>query len=173
MTDRSAGDETWKAHTSAFDRVRSVAGSLQEPRSAAWIAEEALVSENTARDHLERLVEMNVLLEVPRDGGTSYAPDPLHTRLQTVRDLLEAYDHDELLALQADLQEQLEAWREQHGVDSPDGLRERAAGVDTAEDTRRLRRIADDWELTRYRLTIVRDAVENYAAYTRGDVASA
>ena len=75
------GDAAWKEQTSAFDRVRSVALSLSEPRPAAWIASEALVAENTARKHLERLVDMHVLLKADREGTALYTPDPLHQRL--------------------------------------------------------------------------------------------
>ncbi|WP_449272143.1 DUF7342 family protein [Halorubrum halophilum] len=50
--------ETWKEHTSAFDRVKSVTMMLSEPQSASWIAEQAAVSPNTARDHLCRLVNL-------------------------------------------------------------------------------------------------------------------
>lgn len=42
--DTADGDTAWKSNTSAFDRVRAVALSLSQLRSAAWIADEALVA---------------------------------------------------------------------------------------------------------------------------------
>lgn len=167
------GVEAWKEHTSAFDRVRSVAQTVSRPRSASWIAEEAAVAPNTARDHLDRLVELNVLREVTGETATLYEPDPLHVRLQTIRELIDTHDRSELVALKRSLQEEIETWRDEYGVDSPSGLRELAAESDTAERTRRIERTASDWELVAYRLSVVEDAIANYSDYagtaTRSD----
>ncbi|EMA52015.1 DUF7342 family protein [Halococcus salifodinae] len=173
MAENAPGIEAWKEHTSAFDRVRSVAEAVTQPRSASSIADEALVAENTARSHLERLVEMNVLLKTDREGTALYTPDPLYVRIRTLRDLLEEYDHDGLIGLKADLQKRIETWREEYHVDAPETLRERAAGAEQVEQTSEIRTIASEWELTRYRLTIVEDAIENYGTYSRDDRATA
>ncbi|WP_136716543.1 DUF7342 family protein [Halorientalis salina] len=173
MPDDAPGVDAWKEQTSAFDRVRSVASTVSQPRPASSIAAEAHVAENTARDHLERLVDMNVLLADDHEGTAMYAPDPLHTRLQTLRDLLDTHDHDGLVRLKADLQEQIETWRDQYGVESPSQLRERAAETDAATETREVQEAANDWELVRYRLSIVEDAIENYGTYSRDPRASA
>ena len=165
MSDESPGVEAWKAQTSAFDRVHAIATGVDRPRPASFIAAEAHVAENTARDHLERLVEMNILLANETEATTTYTPDPLQTRMQTLRDLLDEHDHDGLVELKASIQEQIESWREQYGVSSPEQLRERAAETEDAAETRSIRQIANDWELAAYRLSIVEDAIENYAAY--------
>jgi len=165
MTDES-GVDRWTEHQSAFDRVRSVAVTLSQPRSADWVAETAHVAGNTARDHLQRLVEMNVLQAVPGDGATRYRPDPLYTRMRALRDLLDGRDRDDLLELRADLQEQVESWRAEYGAESSDDLRERAAHAATARETRDLRRTASDWDVVRYRLRLVEDAIEHYSDYT-------
>jgi len=167
MTDDAPGVEAWMEQTSAFDRVRSVAGTVRQPRPVSWIADEAAVAENTARDHLERLVELNVILERDRQGTAMYAPDPLHTRMQTLRELLEGHDRDELIQRKAELQEQVETWRDEYAAESPAELRERAATTDEASETRDIRTTASDWELVLYRLSIVEDAIENYAEYDR------
>jgi predicted nucleic acid-binding Zn ribbon protein len=173
MTDDAPGVDAWKRNTSAFDRVQSVASTVSEPQPAAAIADEARVAENTARDHLERLAEMNVLLKTDDGGTTTYAPDPLHTRMQTLRDLLDAHDHNGLVDLKVDLQEQIETWQDSHGVRSPEELREQAADTDDAATTREIQATAREWELVDYRLDIVEDAIANYSTYTRPDQASA
>lgn len=174
MSDRtSAGVGAWKEHTTAFDRVQSVATTVSQPRSASDIADEAHAAENTARNHLERLVSLNVLLKSDGDDGARYASDPLHTRLQTLRDLLETHDRDGLVEPKAELQAQIEGWEAEHGVTSPEALRTRAAASDTASRTRELKRTASEWGLARYRLSILEDATENYATYTRDFRASA
>lgn len=167
MSNTTPGIEAWKEHTSAFDRVQSIASTVSQPRPASYIADEAHVAENTARKHLERLVDLNVLLKSERKGTTLYSPDPLHTRMQTLRDLLDQYDRDELIELKAELQSRIEAWRDEYGVASPTDLRGRAADTETAAQTRDLRKTASDWELVLYRLSIVEDAIENYTTYNQ------
>ena len=166
MTNQTPGVEAWKEHTTAFDRVQSVATTVSKPRPVSYIADEAHVAENTARNHLERLVSLNVLLKTEHDDGTLYSPDPLHTRMQTLRDLLEEHDRDGLIDLKAEVQSKIEEWETDYNADSPEDLRTRAAETDTASQTRDLRKTASDWELALYRLSVLEDAIENYATYT-------
>jgi predicted ArsR family transcriptional regulator len=164
--DEEPGVDLWKEHQSAFDRVRSIAVTLSQPQSADWIAEQANVAGNTARDHLQRLVEMNVLQEVPGEGATQYRPDPLYTRMRALRDLLDERDRDDLIELRADLQERIESWQTGYDAETPENLREQAAHAETADETRDLRRTASDWDIVRYRLRLVEDAIEHYSDYT-------
>ena len=173
MTEPTDGLEAWIERTSAFDRVQSIARSVSEPKPVSYIAEEAHVAENTARDHLERLVELNVLLESASGGATLYSPDPLHLRLQTLRELLEEHDRDGLIELKANLQAEIEELSEEYGVDSPDALRNLAAESESAAETSEIRKAASDWELMLYRLSIVEDAIGDYADYSRDYRASA
>jgi len=166
MADSPPGVDTWKEQTSAFDRVQSVATTLDQPATAGAIAEKAHVAENTARAHLDRLVEMNVLLKHEREDPVIYEPDPLHTRMQTMRDLLDDHDHDSLLELKADLQDRVTDIRDEYDADVPETLREQASDATNPTETRVIRQAANDWELLRYRLTLVEDAIENYNTYT-------
>ena len=158
-----AGVQTWKKHTSAFDRVQTVTMTLTEPRPAPWIAEEAAVSSNTARDHLGRLVDLGVVTATEDGGPRHYYPDPLYTRLRDVRELLQETTKQELSEQAAALKNDIATWKAEYDADSPDTLRERAAAEDTAaEQAYELAQAASDWELARYRLSLVQDAVENY-----------
>ncbi len=165
MPESTPGIEAWKEHASAFDRVQAIASAVSQPRPASFVADEAHFAENTAREHLEWLVDLNVLLKSDESGTTLYSPDPLHTRIQTLRDLLENHDRDGLIRLKSDLQSQIEDWRETYGVDSPSELRARAAGTETAAETDEIQTTANDWELVAYRLAVIEDAIENYATY--------
>lgn len=168
----SSGDErdwveTWKEHASAFDRIKSVTMTLSESRPASWIAEEAAVSPNTARDHLRRLIDLGVVMATEQSGTRHYYPDPLYTRLRDVRELLEDTTKRELSEQAAALKEDIEAWKAEYDADSPDALRERAAMNDvSADQAYELTRAASDWELTRYRLSLVQDAIKNYDTWT-------
>lgn len=163
------GVAAWKKHTTAFDRVRSIAGALDRARTAQYIAAEAAVSETTAHDHLERLVGMSVVRTVPGEDATRYEPDPLYGRFRTLRRLIDEHDHGELLGLKADLQEAIEGFETRYDIASPTSLRERAAETDTATETREFLKDASDWELTQYHLSIVEDAIENYGEYANPD----
>lgn len=159
--------DTWVERTSAFDRIKGVSLTLSEPRPVAWIAEEARVSENTARNHLGRLVELGVLVTTPTDRGTAYAPDPIYTRSQDLRTLLDTHSEDDLADEAVDLQAELEAHRREYDADTPERLRASVAedGLDAAAARERLE-AASDWEYARYRLSLVRDALEHYDTYT-------
>ena len=169
MDGEKPGIEAWKEHTTAFDRVRSIAQALDRPRTAKYIAEEAAVSPTTAHDHLERLVEMNVVRTVPGEEATLYEPDPLYARFRTLRRLIDEHDHGELLEQKAELQGRIEGLEAEYNVDSPAALRERAAETDTAAETMELIEAASEWDLARYHLSIVEDAIDNYSDYAALD----
>ncbi|MFA9518678.1 hypothetical protein ACERIT_15970 [Halopenitus sp. H-Gu1] len=96
-----------------------------------------------------------------------YSPDPLYTRMQTVRDLLDEHDRDDLIRRKSQLQDQIETWRDEFGVESLDALRELAAMADDAAETREILQTVNDWELVAYRISIVEEAIENYPKYSR------
>ncbi|MXV60964.1 ArsR family transcriptional regulator [Natronorubrum sp. JWXQ-INN-674] len=165
MDEAKRGVEAWKEHTTAFDRVRSIAEAVDRPRTAKYIAAEAAVSQTTAHEHLKRLAEMDVIRAVDGEDATRYEPDPLYARFRALRRLITDHDHEELLELKSDLQEQIEEFQEQYEVGSPETLREQAAETETAEETREYRKDASDWELALYHLSIANDAINNYREY--------
>jgi len=103
MTSDPNVDE-WKEQTTSEERVRTVARGMQSPRSVAWVASEAHVDEDTTQEVLVRLVEEGMLTEKECDGPTKYAPDPLYTRAETLRDLLAEHDEADLKRLKQELE---------------------------------------------------------------------
>ncbi|CDK39468.1 uncharacterized protein BN903_20 [Halorubrum sp. AJ67] len=93
------GIHKWVEQTTVYDRVRLISSTVSQPRSVQHIADEACVCEVTAREYLDRLSDLNVLLKSEQDGTPVYSPDLLHTRMKTLRDLLENHTHEELLQL--------------------------------------------------------------------------
>lgn len=168
MTDEvPPGTDRWVEETSAFDRVRSVAFALQQPKTAGQVADSAHVSEKTARGHLRRLVEMDVLLADADDGPTTYYPDPGYMRYREVRTLAREHDRDELTELVATLKGDIEGWQDEYDVDDPDGLRVSVADTDVSEAAVYERQqIAEDWEYAEYRLALIRDALAQYDRLT-------
>jgi len=70
--------------------------TLLGSKPAPWIAEQAAVSANTARDHLSPLVDLGVVTATDDSGTRHYYPDPLYTRLRDIRVLLEETTKQEL-----------------------------------------------------------------------------
>lgn len=174
VTDHTSGDAAWTDHASAFDRVRSVALSLSAPRSASWVADEALVAENTARRHLERLADLHVITADTSGDAVTYYPDPVYIRTRDLRELVAEHDRDELAELAADLKTDIESWQDEYGVASPDDLRRTAAAERTsADEAVKRRRTASDWELAAYRLSLVDEALSRYDEYTDTQPATA
>jgi predicted ArsR family transcriptional regulator len=175
MPDESRpGTGRWIEETSAFDRVQSVAFTLQEPRTAGRIAESAHVSEKTARAHLQRLVEMDVLLVETGEGPTTYYPDPAYMRYRDIRTLAREHDRDELTDVVATLKGDIEEWRDEFDVETPDELRASVADDDVSEqEVYERQRIAEDWEYTDHRLGLIRDALAQYDRLTARPPASA
>lgn len=169
MGNSPRGVEAWKEHTTAFDRVRSIAQTIDQPRTAKYIAEEAAVSETTANGHLKRLVEMNVIRTISGEDATLYEPDPLYSRFRTLRRLIDDHDHQELLELKSEIQRRIETLEEEYEVDSPSDLRELAAETDTSAETVKLIKHASDWDLSLYDLSVINDAIDNYREYTELD----
>ncbi len=168
------GTERWIEETSAFDRVRSVTFSLQQARTAGGIADSAHVSEKTARGHLQRLVEMDVLLAQEGEGPTTYYPDPGFVRYREVRTLAREHDRDELVEIVGTLKGDVEDWQAAFGVETPAELRASVADADVSEEeVYERQRVAEDWEYTEHRLDLLKDALAGYDRLTARPPATA
>lgn len=166
--------ETWIKQTTAFDRVKSVALTLSEPRTAAWIADEAHVSENTARSHLVRLADLGVLATTTTEHGTGYSPDAIYTRSQDIRELIQENTEDQLAARAVELQEELTSYVNRYDAESPAALRTSIAAAELSPDDARDRlEAASNWDYAQYQLSVVRDALEHYDTYSSSRPASA
>jgi hypothetical protein len=169
-------DIDWPADWDAQRRVESIAGSLREPRAAAWVAERADVDPKTARKYLERLVDYGHLARRrPGDGNaTLYAPDSEQQILERVRDLADR-DPDEIAALREELADEIDDWRAAFGVDDPDELRNSIDEELDADERRRRRNVAYEWEANQYTLSLLEVALafrrhrESYGTTGQGD----
>jgi DNA-binding transcriptional ArsR family regulator len=114
--------EEWKQETTALERVTAVIDATAEPAYASEIAERAVVSEPTARRHLESLAEVGRIDAVSADRGTKYRRSPSTLAMRRVAGLQRQYSKPELQDGIRDLREKLQALREKHGVNDPDDL---------------------------------------------------
>jgi predicted ArsR family transcriptional regulator len=172
-SEKSSWVDRWKEHASAFDRVTSVTMTLTSPQPASWIATEAAVAPNTARDHLRRLTELGVVMLTADDGTRHYQPDPLYERLRDVRELVREQTASELVDAAVTLKDDIAGWATPYDAASPEALRASAETGDiSAEEAHERIRVASDWELARHRLGLIQEALEHYdtwsAAPSRG-----
>lgn len=166
--------QRWKEHTTGFDRVQSVVFALQEPRTAGWIADEAHVSEPTTRDHLSRLVDLGILITNDTSRGQTYYPDPIYSRLTALRDLVAENTEVELAEQAAEIQRDIEEWKQEYGEDVPSDLRVTVANENlSAQEAHDRLNVAADWESANYYLSLLRDAIDHYDTYTARPPASA
>lgn len=143
----SEKDPRWPENDDAAARVRHVALTRTEPRNAGWIADEADVSRDTAVKYLERMVERGDLEAVETSGGTSYRPDSVTQFLREVRQLAEEHTLDELTRELDAIGDEIDAWKDEYGVESLAQLR-RSVGSDdlTAADRRERLDVIAEWE---------------------------
>lgn len=115
--------DSWSDDLGARERVRTVAGTLSRPRPVNWVRREAGVSWGTAKDELDRLVEYGELRRVYPDGeggdaSPRYAPDHKTRYLSRIRELVEENEPGDLRAELAAVQDEIDGWREEYGVES-------------------------------------------------------
>lgn len=166
------GADAWKAETKAIERVISIALTLDRPQTADWIADEAAVSPQTARDHLSSLSELTgIIAETTVSGVTKYQIDSAYERFREVSEIVERYEKDEIMDLVSETKSQIEEVEERFGVADPDGLREKATESEaSASDVEEYKKVASEWETLEYRLDLVEEALERYDEFCRPEV---
>jgi hypothetical protein len=110
---RNDDHSTWTTWTTPKERVRAVAITDGEPRSARGIAETAVVEADRTRAILAKLAENNVLVRAGRNGKTRYAVDRGHIDREAERLRRGAEDREQLLERQHDVLMRL------HGLEEP------------------------------------------------------
>lgn len=162
--------DEWKEEMPGVDRVISVALTIEQSRTADWIADKAEVSPTTARGHLERLVDLRVLSAVERRGAKTYYPDPAYQRFREVSQLLEEYTHDEIEQITIAAKEDIEELVETYAVESPDELRKLATDDETtAAEAREYFTKASEWDSHRHMVTIAEEALERSGEFSDHD----
>ena len=158
--------EEWKAEMPGVDRVISVALTVEQPRTADWIADRAEVSPTTARDHLERLVDLRVLSAVEQRGAKTYFPDTAYQRFREVSQLVETHTRDEVETIAVTAKENIEELEATHGVEGPDELRKLATAEETtAAAAREYFQKASEWDSHRHTVSIAEEALERYEEF--------
>jgi DNA-binding transcriptional ArsR family regulator len=138
MTEREEWDdinehvqEQWRTETTPFERVYEVLETTREGKSAAAIAERALVSEPTARRHCNALVNTG-FAATEQDGRTTlYKRDEDQVLLTRIHDLRERADREQLLDGIERTKADVRGYEDAHDAISPEELARELSGEDS------------------------------------------
>lgn len=149
-------------HATKLTRIREVALTVGEPRNAGEIADAAGVARNTAAKYLQQLVETDVLTAVERGRETCYYPDPVAQYFDQIREFVEQYSKAELTAELDAIRDDIQTWQTEYDVSTPADLRATVGDDRSAEERRKRRRDAEDWEYYEHQTELIKQALQLY-----------
>lgn len=155
--------DEWKAETTPAERVKDVIRSTYTPTSAETVADEALTTAKTARKHLETLADDGfVTTSHGPHGATLYQRSADSLIVERANRLRSELSADELAARVIEMRDEIQQYRTQYGVESPEDLaiklgRETLASDDP--DTRTDRSDVTEWQTTRRNLAFANAAL--------------
>lgn len=135
--------DPWTDSMTARERVETIATTLSRPRTANWVAEQADVEWDTAKRHLDDLVESGVLLVTDDE---KYVPDPTRAYFDRLRELILTNDKEELRGELEAIADRIEAWKTTYDVTSPEELEATLADDLPPEEIRERRKALRRWE---------------------------
>ncbi|MYL66696.1 DUF7342 family protein [Halorubrum distributum] len=153
---------SWTDGLSAAKRVEAVALTVDEPRTANWIAAEAEVAHETATKYLTRLVDDGKLRSDTRGQQTIYELDPVGQYLVEMRELYDEHSPDELAASLEEINEQIRTWKTKYDVETANQLRASLGQIEDVTDERDRRQVAREWDHLTTRRRLVEDALRLY-----------
>jgi len=163
MTDPGLG--SWTDDLSARERVREIATTLTESRSVEWVRNEAQISSwQTAKDELEMLVEFGQVQAIEGDdGNTKYAPNYQFRYFNELAELINSHTREELRAEIADIQGEIDEWKQDFGVESRDELESTLTEDDIdSEAIRERNRVLRHWERYKDNKRLLEHALDLY-----------
>lgn len=135
--------EAWTESMTARERVETIATTLDQPRTANWIAEQSAVKWDTAKKHLDNLVDAGIVVMTADD---EYRPDPTRAYFDTLRDLILNNSQEALRGELESIAERVEEWKTEYDVDSVDELEATLAEDRPPEAISERRRVLRQWE---------------------------
>lgn len=146
--------EEWKTETTPFERIYEIVEQTHEGQSAAEIAERALVSEPTARRHLDTLVTTG-FAATEQDGRTTlYRHDEDRVLMTRIRELRDQANHEELLDGIKRMKAEIRDYETCYDALSPEELA-RQLSTDADEEWEDV----TEWKTTRQNLAIAQAAL--------------
>lgn len=145
--------EEWKEEKSTFQRVKSVVSREYDGKTAGEISEEALVAESTARSKLEELVDEGFVEKTsdPESGAALYKRSWESLVFEQAKDMADHADTETLMTKIQEMQREIEEYREETGVDSPEDIAWSESEID--------RETILEWKTTRRNLSFAKVAL--------------
>lgn len=160
--------EKWKDETKGFQRVARVAMALPEPKTAKWIGDQALVSEQSAREHLEFFADLGIVASEKSGSVTRYKADETFAHYREVSKVRKEYSPEEISELVEGVQEEIHSLKEKYEVDSASQLRIKATESEDVEDVREFTKAASRLEAFVDQLMVYRDSLSLYERFSKG-----
>lgn len=149
--------EDWKSSTTALERVQQVVEQTTTPKTAGEIAEEALMSEPTARKYLKSLVEVGTAAATEESDATKYARNEDTLLYQRIRDLATDHSREELIERVQGMKCRIKDFEEEYDAASPEDLAT-SLGSDAPDGAWEA---VSEWQTTERNLHITQAAI-NY-----------
>jgi DNA-binding MarR family transcriptional regulator len=149
-------EDDWVDETTPFERVYEIIHRAYDPASAAAVADRARVSSTTARKHLRTLENAGEVTTSQEGQTTLYRRSETAIVTEHAQSLLAEQTPGEIAAGIADMKAQIQAWREEHGVDSPEEFARELAVDDADTDHGAL---LTEWQTTRRNLALAQAAL--------------
>jgi predicted ArsR family transcriptional regulator len=149
--------ENWKSSTTALERVQQVVEQTSVPKTASQIAEEALVSEPTARKHLRSLERVGTAATTEKAGATRYARNEDTILYRRIRELSAEHSREELIESVQRMKTRIRELEERYDAASPEQLSTSLGGDASSEAWEAV----SEWQTTERNLHIAQAAI-NY-----------
>lgn len=146
----------WIDDTTPFERVYAIIRSTYEPTPAGEIADRARVSPPTARKHLRALENTSEVTTSQEGQTTHYHRSETAFITENAQSILAERTHEEIVAGIAKMKSQMQEWREEHGVDSPE---EFAREFDIEDADSNHDAILQEWQTTQRNLALAEAAL--------------
>lgn len=158
----------WKDDLSPRERVRQIAETVTGPVSPNWIANQADVGWQTAKDELEQLADRGDLRQVTREGDVRYVPDFTRLYTERIRELVLSFSREELREELVQAKEDIQNIQSEYAVESRSELEASLSDKDVSASEARERQqslreweeIADELQLLEHALSLYDDLYE-------------
>lgn len=148
--------EGWVTETTPFERVNQVMSQVYEPEAATEIADRARISPTTARKHLRALATAGEVTTSQDGQTTCYRRSETAIVTEHAQALLSEQTPEEIASGIAEMKTQIQEWRSEYGVDSPE---EFARTLDVADVDTDHGALLTEWQSTRRNLALAEAAL--------------
>lgn len=158
MTIPAAIDQ-WIENKTAFQRVYTTILGTTEPTSASTIADQAHCSETTARDALQQLAEMRIVIRHD-ERPVTYRRNDSYLTWRRVESLTADHDPETLRQRLSELVEKDQSFQDQIGVSEPDAVSGDDMAIDDHDTAGNHWEALSEWRTVRRNIRVLRRAVD-------------